>query len=185
MQDIKLHIGCGEKTLPNFVQVDIRKLPNVDIVTSADKLDMFQDNSVLEIYCSHLLDHFGRYQVDGVLEEWYRVLKVGGILRIAVSDFEKIVEVYNKNKDVEYLLGLLVGGQTYNENAHGVLFDFAYLSKVLTNAGFKNIHRYDWREVLPKGFDDFSRSFIPKINEVPREDYEKGTLVSLNVECEK
>lgn len=181
--EIKLHVGCGEKYLQGFIHIDIRKFTHVNYITSADKLDMFNDNSVSLIYACHILDHFDRNTVEGILKEWYRVLKVDGILRVAVSDFEKIVEVYLKNKNLEYLLGLLVGGQTYEGNKHGIAFDYTYLSKLLINAGFKNIHRYDWREVLPKGYDDFSRAYIPKINEVPKEDYEKGTLMSLNMEC--
>ncbi len=182
---INLNIGCGNKSLPGFIQVDIRKLPNVDYVASADKLDMFRNDSVSLIYASHLLEHFGRHQVEGVLKEWYRVLKVGGVLRLAVPDFEKVVGVYLKTKDLKSLLGLLMGGQDYPENIHYMVFDFRSLSELLTKVGFKNIHRYDWRQTIHKEFDDFSRSFMPKITEVSKEDYEKGTLVSLNVEAEK
>lgn len=183
---ISLHIGCGEKFIPEFTyHVDIRKLPHVDFVTSADKLGMFDDNSVNLIYVCHLLDHFDRNTYEGALKEWYRVLKSGGILRLAVSDFEAVVRIYLKTHDLESLLGLIVGGQTYPENKHGIVFDFAFLSRELTKVGFKNIRRYDWRETIHKNYDDFSRAYMPKISEVAPEDYEKGTLVSLNIEAVK
>ena len=38
----KLHIGCGDRYIPGFIHIDVRKLPHVDYVTSADKLDMFK-----------------------------------------------------------------------------------------------------------------------------------------------
>jgi len=183
---ISLHLGCGQRYIPFFTyHIDVRQLPHVDYIASADKLDMFDDNSVDLIYNSHVLEHFGRNKIEDVLKEWYRVLKVGGILRIAVPDFEKLVEVYLKTKDMKQILGLLVGRQDYPENTHYVVFDFTSLSEVLAKVEFKNIHRYDWRQTIHKDFDDYSRSFIPRINEVAREDYEKGTLVSLNVEAIK
>ncbi|GHV06377.1 hypothetical protein AGMMS50229_11080 [Campylobacterota bacterium] len=49
----------------------------------------------------------------------------------------------------------------------------------MTEAGFTNIRRYDWRETEHSGIDDYSQAYIPHM------DRENGTLVSLNVECEK
>lgn len=179
MKEIKLHLGCGKRYIPGFIHVDIRKLPHVDYVTSADKLDMFADNSVDLIYNCHVLEHFRRYQIEDVLREWYRVLKPGGILRLAVPDFEKLVEVYQKTKDLKLIMGPLFGRQDYPENTHYIVFDYAYLTELLTRVGFKNIHRYDWRQTIHKDYDDFSQAYIPHM------DKEQGTLISLNVEAEK
>lgn len=178
-KEVKLHIGCGHRYIPGFIHIDARKLPHVDYVTPADKLDMFQDNSVDLIYACHILDHLGRSEVDVVLKEWYRILVPGGILRIAVSDFEKLAEVYMRTKDLKLLLGPLLGRQDYPENTHYMIFDFQYLSEVLTGAGFKNIRRYDWRRTIHKDYDDLSQAYIPHM------DKEHGTLISLNVEAEK
>lgn len=58
---MKLHIGCGERFLPGWKHLDARKFPHVDYVTDRlDKLDMFADNSVAEIYACHILEHFPR-----------------------------------------------------------------------------------------------------------------------------
>ncbi len=176
---MQLHVGCGDRYIPGFIHVDIRKLPHVDYVTSADKLNMFENNSVDLIYSCHILEHFRRYQIENVLEEWRRVLKTGGILRIAVPDFEKLVEVYLKTGDLKLILGLLVGRQDYPENTHHVVFDYTYLSEVLARVGFKNIHRYDWRQTIHKDYDDYSQAYIPHM------DKGQGILVSLNVEATK
>ncbi len=178
-QDIKLHIGCGNRYIPGFIHIDVRKLPHVDYVTSADKLDMFADNSVDLIYNCHILEHFRRNQIENVLKEWWRVLKPGGVLRVAVPDFEKLVEVYLKTKDLKLILGPLAGRQDYPENTHYIVFDYSYLSEMLAKVGFKNIHRYDWRQTIHKDYDDYSQAYIPHM------DKEHGILISLNVECEK
>jgi len=179
MKEIKLHVGCGERYIPGFIHIDVRKFPHVDYVTSVDKLDMFKDNSVDLIYTCHVLEHFRRNQIENVLKEWYRVLKPGGTLRIAVPDFEKLVEVYLNTKNLQLILGPLVGRQDYPENTHYIVFDYLSLSKFLEKVGFKNIHKYDWRETIHKDYDDFSQAYIPHM------DKERGVLISLNVEAEK
>lgn len=178
-KEVKLHVGCGDRYIPGFIHIDARKLPHVDYVTSADKLDMFRDNSVDLIYACHILDHLGRNQVDVVLKEWYRVLISGGILRIAVSNFEKLAEVYLGTRDLKLVMGPLLGRQDYPENTHFMIFDYDYLREVLSKAGFKNIHPYDWRLTIHKDYDDLSQAYIPHM------DKEHGTLISLNVEAEK
>lgn len=176
---IKLHLGCGEKYIPGFLHVDARKLPHVDYVSSANNLPMFEDNSVDLIYACHLLEHLKRHETEGVLKEWYRVLKPKGVLRLAVPDFEKLVEVYLKTKDLKLILGPLVGRQDYPENTHYIIFDFESLSEILKKVGFKKVQRYDWRKTIHKDYDDLSQAYIPHM------DKEKGTLISLNMEAEK
>ena len=178
-KEIKLHLGCGEKYIPGFIHIDIRKFEHIDYVTSIDNLYMFKDNTVDLIYASHILDHVKRAETEVVLSEWYRVLKKGGILRIAVSNFEAVVEIYLKNKNLEELMGLLYGGQTYENNYHYRTFDFQSLSNILRKVGFRKIYRYDWKKNIHKDYDDFSQAYLPHM------DKKTGTLMSLNVEALK
>jgi len=174
-----LHIGCGERYIPGFIHIDVRKLPHVDYVTSADKLDMFEDNSVDLIYNCHVLEHFKRNDVEKVLKEWYRVLKPGGILRTAVPDFQKLVEVYLNYEDLDLIIGPLYGRQDYSENFHYTVFDFSTLEALLRRVGFGKVYRYDWRKTIHKDYDDYSQAYIPHM------DKGKGILISLNVEAVK
>ena len=180
---MKLHIGCGEKYLPGYKHVDARNFPHVDYVTDKlDKLEMFENDSVDEIYACHILEHFPRVAMkpgkgggSPLLKEWRRVLKVGGILRIAVPNFESIVEEYLSSRNLELVMGLLYGGQNYEYNFHYQTYDFKRLSALLKDAGFSEVKRYDWREFLPADYDDFSRAYLPHM------DFEHGRLMSLNV----
>lgn len=176
---IQLHLGCGKRHIPGFIHIDVRKFPHVDYVAPVDKLDMFKVNSVDLIYACHLLEHFQRKQLINVLKEWHRVLKPGGILRIAVPDFSALVKVYLKHKDLGLISGPLYGRQDYAENIHYISFDFESLKKLLRKAGFKDIRRYDWRRTIHKNYDDYSQAYLPHL------DKEKGVLISLNVEATK
>ena len=175
---IKLHLGCGAIYFPGYIHIDIMKYEHIDYLSPVDNLHMFEDNTVDLIYNCHVLEHFERTEFKKVLIEWHRVLKRKGILRTAVPDFETICQVYIKNKDVDEIEGLIMGGQTYLYNFHNSIFDFNKLKKALVECGFVNIKRYDWRNVEHSEIDDYSKAYLPYMDK-------KGTLMSLNVEAEK
>lgn len=176
----KLHLGCGKRYIPGFIHIDKEYYKHLDYQLDITNLSKFADNSIDVIYACHVLDHLSRNkELDGALSEWHRVLRRGGILRIAVSDFEKVVQMYNSGTDLETLWGHLVGGHKSPADAHGCVFDFTVLKRYLKKHGFKNIKRYDWRKTIHKSYDDLSQAYIPHM------DKKGGILMSLNVEAEK
>ena len=177
---MKLHLGCGKKYIKGFKHVDLLDYSHIDYKVSVDNLSFAKDNSVELIYASHVLEHFGRDEYEKVLDEWYRVLKIDGILRIAVPDFKSIVNYYNKTADMESLLGLVVGGQKFGEyDYHKMIFDEGFLKNKLKDVGFKSISKYEWRNVSHANVDDFSQAYLPHM------DKKNGMLMSLNMEATK
>jgi predicted SAM-dependent methyltransferase len=176
---MKLHLGCGKRHIPGFVHIDAVDYPHVDHVATIDNLSFIPDSSVDLIYNCHVLEHFKRRDVRRVLQEWHRVLKPGGILRISVPDFAKLCEVYQKYGQLDLVIGALFGRQDYLYNIHYNVFDFATLKRELESAGFTDVRRYDWRETEHAHIDDYSQAYIPHM------DKENGILISLNVECAK
>lgn len=179
---IKLHLGCGMRNIPGFVHVDIIDAPHIDNRCSVDNLCDYADSSVDLIYASHVLEHFGRYEVDAVLRGWYRVLKPGGILRVAVPDFAAVVELYEQEglqEGFSGLVGLVCGGQRNQYDFHKIIFDEAFLTFLLKKTGFRDIRRWDWRTTEHAHIDDYSQSFIPHMDKT------NGRLMSLNLEGTK
>lgn len=175
---MKLHIGCGEKFLPGYKHLDAREFSHVDYVTDdLSNLSMFDDETIDEIYACHILEHFTREEIrnETILKEWNRILKKGGILRLAVPNFEAIVEEYLSSKNLELIMGLLYGGQDYEYNFHFQTYDFKRISNILNHAGFSQVTTYDWKEFLPEDYDDFSRAYLPHM------DFDNGRLMSLNI----
>lgn len=184
----ELHLGCGKRYIPGFIHVDIADYPHIDYKRDISDLSIFSNESVDLIYCCHALEYFDREEAQQkVLPEWYRVLKCGGILRLAVPDFEAIVKVYLKYKDLDHqgILGPLYGRMAINTPEgeriiyHKTVYDFNSLKKLLESVGFQNVRKYDWRKTIHKDYDDFSQAYIPHM------DKEQGILISLNVEAEK
>ena len=59
-----------------------------------------------------------------------------------------------------------------------MVYDFKSLSRVLKQSGFKDIKKYNWKEFLPKNFDDYSKAYVTYMDET-------GLQMSLNIECKK
>ncbi|MGE0030061.1 MAG: methyltransferase domain-containing protein [Steroidobacteraceae bacterium] len=176
---MKLHLGCGKRHIPGFIHIDAIDYPHVDHVAAIDNLSFIQDATVELIYNCHVLEHFKRRDVGRVLQEWFRVLKPQGTLRVSVPDFASLCDVYQRYGRLELVIGALFGRQDYLYNIHYNVFDHDELSKTLEQAGFINVRRYDWRQTEHAHVDDYSQAYVPHM------DKEHGTLISLNVECDK
>lgn len=81
-ESLRLDLGGGKDPLPGHVNVDLRELPEVDIVASADDLP-FDDGSVDRIHANSLIPHI--HDLNQAMEEWHRVLKPGGELELAAT----------------------------------------------------------------------------------------------------
>ena len=177
---IKLHIGCGKRIIPGYINVDIQPFPGVDLLCDIRALPV-RDNSVDLFYSCAVIEHFGRREWKDVLAHRYAKLRPGGTLRLSTADFRSVCERYLEVGYIEESLGLVVGGQKDDYDWHGMIFDFDLLARGLTEVGFVNIRRYDWRdtELATLGIDDYSQSYLPHM------DKEHGRLMMLNVEANK
>lgn len=176
----KLHLGSGGKRIPGYINTDVRELPGVDIAgIEVSNLSHFANESQDAIYASHVLEHVRRPRTFRTLLEWNRVLKPGGVLRVAVPCWEATVKRFEKERDYENLLNWIYGGAEHETNVHYRQFTYEGLKTLLVEAGFKRVRRYDWRQTELKDVDDFSKAYWPHM------DVENGLLMSLNVECVK
>jgi len=176
---MRLHLGCGSKYIPGWYHIDVVDLPHINLQHEIDALPMILDNSVSVIFGSHVLEHFCRRETPRVLKEWHRVLRPGGVLRLAVPDFAAVVEEYKQGRPLSELLGLLVGSQRGLYEFHHAIFDEPMLTALLLEAGFAEVHRYDWRTTEHNWLDDFSQAYLPHLQK------DTGRLMSLNIEARK
>lgn len=80
---LRLNLGCGDKILPGYVNVDVveaRAGRRPDVICDLHDLVPFADDCADEILSVHVVEHFWRWEVADVLREWVRVLKPGGRL---------------------------------------------------------------------------------------------------------
>lgn len=94
---LRLNLGCGDKILPDYVNVDIvesRAGQRPDIVTDLKNLSMFQTGSVDEILSVHVVEHFWRWEARDILREWVRVLKPGGRMILECPNLQSACELF-------------------------------------------------------------------------------------------
>lgn len=154
---VNVHLGCGAANHPDFINVDGFPFPHVHFVHGINKLPMFENGTVDLIYASHCLEHFPYKQTKDVLQEWHRVLKNGGILRLSIPDFDKLVDIYKKNgNDPDVIIEQLMGGQNNKFNFHLTAMNRINLDKLLKIAGFSEIKKWYPGTTKQTTFDDFS-----------------------------
>lgn len=175
---IKLHLGCGTKHIEGFTNIDIRYLPGVDEVNNIRFLRNYKSESADLIYACHVLEHFSRWEYKNALTRWYQILKPGGVLRLAVPNFSAIASRYIQTGNLKEVMGLLYGGQDYDENYHYVTFDFNLLNNDLTSIGFRVVREYNHTKTEHASIDDFSQAYLPHLDP-------NGKLMSLNIEAVK
>ena len=178
---MKLHLGCGKKHLRGYLNIDILDGPEIDLVSDVRFLREIPNSQVEEIYACHILEHFGRHEIQNVLAEWYRVLLPNGILRLAVPNFDACVKYYTQNaeKGIKDILGLIIGGQRNQYDFHKMIFTKDSLRNLLQEAGFTSIKEWDWRNTDHSNIDDYSQAYLPHMDKL------NGTLMSLNLEAKK
>lgn len=98
--DVKLHIGCGDKRLQGYINIDIVPTESTDAVMDVTKeLHLIPPNIASEIRLENVFEHFYRYEQKEILQQSQRILKKGGNLVIrGLPDFDAIIDAYLKKK---------------------------------------------------------------------------------------
>jgi len=169
---MKLNLGCGAQVVAGWTNVDdafgarLFKLPlfrqlnkklklfrlewhkNV-VIHNLTKPFPWNDDSVDTIYSSHTLEHFTRDEGRFFLNECYRILCRGGIIRIIVPDLNFIVERYTNGvlKADRFIEELGVHYSSQNDSVktklarltyfpHKCMYDTQTLMEIMSEIGF-------------------------------------------------
>jgi predicted SAM-dependent methyltransferase len=117
----------------------------------ATKSIPLQTSSVDCIYTSHMVEHLSQREARSFLNEVKRVLKVGGVVRIAVPDLRIAVDDYLESNNADaFMRGILVQAPEINTvkqkfnlfvsgyRHHQWMYDGTSLSKLLLEMGFSS-----------------------------------------------
>ncbi len=143
---MRLHLGCGEVHLDGYLNIDYPPASHtVQTKSAADEyhniLELsYPANSIDEIRLHHVFEHFQRATALGLLAGWWSWLKVGGLLRIEVPDFDRTARaVLNPfSSDKARFVGLrhIFGSQEASWAFHMEGWSAKRLSRVLTHFGY-------------------------------------------------
>lgn len=129
---IRLDIGSGDHPLAGYTPID--RIYGQEAFPLTD----YADGSVDEIHASHILEHFSFGDVEKALSEWVRVLKPGGVIRVAVPDMEKVMANPTLANDAIWRFHAM-GGQTSPDDFHRSCFTAPLLRHYMEQAGVVEI----------------------------------------------
>lgn len=151
----KLHIGCGPHNLEGWLNADL--YPRGDqIRLDATRRFPLEDNSIDFVYTEHMIEHIPWSAALIMLKESFRVLKPGGILRVATPNMEFLTQLLQEplsEASQNYLKhnrqiwtpwapdasGIFVFNHFMRAWSHQFIFNVATLRRTLEMAGFSEI----------------------------------------------
>lgn len=146
-QKLKLHLGCGEKYLEGYVNIDFPDTEQSVIKTKADVFSNMHDlsypeGSVDEIRSHHLFEHFSRAEALKLLTRWRSWLKPDGVLVIETPDFTTSASFFlaSASRKRKYQLSRhIFGSEEAGWATHKDFWDKEKFQFVLKELGFTNI----------------------------------------------
>lgn len=99
MKESSINLGCGSAKITDFINVDINRALNPDLVhdISQDKFP-WDDETIDRITCFHTIEHISRDHHEFVLGEINRVLKIGAKLTISFPNSLVCTQNFLNNK---------------------------------------------------------------------------------------
>jgi predicted SAM-dependent methyltransferase len=151
----KLQLGAGEHPHDGWLNTDLHGYGRDDLVfLDVRKRFPLPDASFDLVYSEHMLEHLTYAQGQGCLRECLRVLKPGGVIRVATPSLERIARLYDgddlQERYVRWAVETLepetdapLPGVAINNFfrswGHRFIYDPATLRHALTEAGFVDV----------------------------------------------
>jgi beta-1,4-mannosyl-glycoprotein beta-1,4-N-acetylglucosaminyltransferase len=137
-ENIKLNLGSGDRPVTGYFNIDIAN-PKADLLCDARKIPL-DDNRVDEITAYHLLEHFKYQEVEDVLREWKRVLKIDGKLILEFPDVEALFHKFGTAdiNERKHILHCVFGAHT-PDFPHLYGWFSQAIWETLNKLGFRNI----------------------------------------------
>jgi predicted SAM-dependent methyltransferase len=158
----KLQIGCGYHILPGWLNTDFEKHPDA-VFLDATKRFPFPDETFEYVFSEHMIEHITFEQGHFMLVECYRVMKPGGVVRIATPNLAKFAELYSHEitpacqRYIDWALEFnnfprrpaarcFVVNNCLNGFGHRFVYDVETLKAALEDAGFREVSVFVPRE---------------------------------------
>lgn len=131
---IRLNLGCGTDIRADFVNIDIRELPGVDVVADVRDLSAYFGRGQVDyILALDIVEHFPQSETREILGHWASLLRPGGTLEIQCPDVAHASRIAYSD---DWLIQLIYGAENYPENFHKAGFTLATMMELLDSLGF-------------------------------------------------
>jgi predicted SAM-dependent methyltransferase len=153
-----LHMGCGRNRFDGWFNTDIlQDYPDVGYVDAAQPFKM-PSNLFDYAFSEHMIEHIPWPAGQNMLSELCRVLKPGGVVRIATPDLKQILALAAQQLDTtqqKYLAwsrdryskhisgtdGPIVINNFFYSWGHAFIYDFDCMKAAMELAGLRDVKR--------------------------------------------
>jgi predicted SAM-dependent methyltransferase len=150
----RLNWGCGEWTTIGWINSDIKANPGVDLVADIRDGLPLESDSIDYAVSVHSLPEIPFTEIVPTLAELRRVLKPGGVLRLALPDLDKGIDAYHR-KDSAYFkvpdqdaksVGAKFVTQMVWYGYSRSLFTHEFIEEQLEKAGFSRVDHCSFQQ---------------------------------------
>lgn len=155
----KLQLGAGPSALDGWLKTDLVPASPDVVYLDATRPFPIPDQTFDYVCCEHMIEHISQPQGRSLLRECRRILKPGGIARIATPDLEVLIGLYHSRGEplVEryiawitdrHLEGVQVHRASFVINnafrnwGHQFLYDGELLEMAMRESGFVDLVRH-------------------------------------------
>lgn len=89
-----LNVGCGGALHPDWTNLDTAPVSPEVIAHDLRLRFPFANGTFDAVYGSHVLEHFEQDAAEKLLQDCFRIMRPGGIIRVVVPDLEAIIRLY-------------------------------------------------------------------------------------------
>ncbi len=108
----------------------------------------FADSTFECVYASHVLEHLDPEVAEHTLREVHRILRPGGVARLAVPDLDQVIAQYDPDDPEPFLSGIYEAHSSRRSasSRHRWQYNASSLAELLRRAGFRQVERREYRE---------------------------------------
>lgn len=171
-----LEVGGGAAPMfhPNM---DVRKLPEVDIVANLSEKWPIESGTYDGVFSKFVIEHVSWRKTPDFVGELFRVLKPGGIAFVISPNTEAQMKwALSQGDSYDKISQCLFGDLDYDENSHKAALNPAFAIKLFRDAGFTDV------AVLP--FGELKTDMVIEAKKgIPMVDPVIGGLIGENVKA--
>lgn len=152
--DIRLNLGCGDKILEGYINVDYapsRKGKKPDVIADLRELK-FERNFADEILSVHVIEHFYLWEAEELLTHWKSILKPGGAIVLECPNIltaaemllkDSVKNALAKGKDGQNAMWPLYGDPSWKDPLMCHKWGYTPLSLItlLEQCGYENVRQ--------------------------------------------
>jgi predicted SAM-dependent methyltransferase len=153
----KLQIASGPNVLPGWLNTDLNPTKEIMFLDAGKRLP-FGDCTFDYMFTEHFIEHLKYRAGVQLVQEFYRILKPGGRLRISTPDLHFLIELYDENKTelqkryIKWQVDKYSDTKVYTDTFvinnfvrgdHKFIYDYETLKNLLNKCRFVDVERYE------------------------------------------